>query len=325
MFGPQPAPLKAAGHVPNFTADGGSFTAARAKSTAFADGPAAKASYNREKTALLARGYTPRMAESSIQYHTPNYFSEDNKSFITNTIDEGFHGSPNFAAKAASKLHGISNTRDFYNHGIGTPTFYAAPDLPENVTLDPKHKSSSEAIFKHEDKHIEESKGRYSVAASRADYEIGVTGGSVALLPGALEPIKDDPGATIIKMEQVRGAALAPDHPSKQDQIIAEQASANIQVAYAQLNAQQKAKYFQEIESAKQVKKLSPEEIKRKTKEAEKDKDPVLTSRIQKKANFHNSTYVPNFADERMGHLIKPRPGTKQMHLELLWIRLIAL
>ncbi|WP_445376365.1 putative metalloprotease CJM1_0395 family protein [Niveispirillum fermenti] len=63
-----------------------------------------------------------------------------------------------------------------------------------------------------------------------------VTGGEV---PIDVSPVRNNPEATITKMEVVKRAALAPQEPSPQDRAVAAQADANKAAAQTELRQQQ--------------------------------------------------------------------------------------
>lgn len=83
--------------------------------------------------------------------------------------------------------------------------------------------------------------GQYVIGGASFEYETGpdgkryAVGGEVQI---DVTPIKDDPEATIRKMQQVRKAALAPAKPSAQDRRVAALASQKMAEASRELNAQ---------------------------------------------------------------------------------------
>ena len=88
--------------------------------------------------------------------------------------------------------------------------------------------------------------GQYAGAISYT-YQSGPDGRRYAVggeVPIDASPISGDPEATILKLEQVRRAALAPAEPSSADQAIAARASQGIQQARAEL-AQQRTEELQ--------------------------------------------------------------------------------
>ena len=88
--------------------------------------------------------------------------------------------------------------------------------------------------------------GQYAGAISYT-YQSGPDGRRYAVggeVPIDVSPISGDPEATILKLEQVRRAALAPAEPSSADQAVAAQASQGIQQARGEL-AQQRTEELQ--------------------------------------------------------------------------------
>ena len=100
-------------------------------------------------------------------------------------------------------------------------------------------KARDREVRAHEEAH-QRVGGQYA-GAPKYEYEKGpdgqrdAVGGEVAI---DASPVRDDPEATIEKMQIVKRAALAPAEPSAQDRKVAAQADAEMRKAQAELNAQ---------------------------------------------------------------------------------------
>ncbi len=111
-----------------------------------------------------------------------------------------------------------------------------------------KLKQRDREVRAHEQSH-RAAGGQYAGAVS-LDYTRGPDGNSYATegsVPIDLSAVKDDPAATIRKMQQVKRAALAPGDPSGADRQIASQAAQIEQQAQAELrevNSQQQEQSF---------------------------------------------------------------------------------
>lgn len=100
-------------------------------------------------------------------------------------------------------------------------------------------------VVRHEQAHIAAGGGLVSGGASY-NYTTGpdgkryIVGGEVQIDSA---PIPNDPEATILKMQQVRSAALAPSDPSPQDRAVANMASKNEMNARMELSKKQLERY----------------------------------------------------------------------------------
>ncbi|MBF0524769.1 MAG: hypothetical protein HQK56_06695, partial [Deltaproteobacteria bacterium] len=89
----------------------------------------------------------------------------------------------------------------------------------------------------HEQAHMAAA-GAYATSGATYTYETGPDGQSYAVggeVSIDTSPVKGDPAATIMKMETVQRAALAPASPSGQDQKVAAAAAAKAQSARVEL------------------------------------------------------------------------------------------
>ncbi|MEM7507518.1 MAG: putative metalloprotease CJM1_0395 family protein [Pseudomonadota bacterium] len=100
-------------------------------------------------------------------------------------------------------------------------------------------KARDREVKDHEEAHARVG-GQYASEPSY-DYQVGPDGQNYAI-GGSVQidvsPVKDDPRATIAKMEIVKAAALAPAEPSPADRRVASLADAQRLAAIAELNAQ---------------------------------------------------------------------------------------
>jgi hypothetical protein len=108
---------------------------------------------------------------------------------------------------------------------------------PEEQSVVNELRNSDREVRAHEQAHISAG-GAYIRGGASYQYQRGpdnknyAVGGEVGI---DATPERDDPGATITKMQAVRAAALAPSDPSAQDRAVAASAAQNESVARADL------------------------------------------------------------------------------------------
>ncbi len=106
-------------------------------------------------------------------------------------------------------------------------------------------KQIEQRVRTHEQAHISAGGGLVRGGASYS-YQMGpdgkryIVGGEVKI---DAAPVPDDPQATILKMQQVRAAALAPSDPSAQDRAVANEASKNESNARIELSKMKLSEY----------------------------------------------------------------------------------
>jgi len=118
-------------------------------------------------------------------------------------------------------------------------------------------KKTDRAVRAHEQAHVIAG-GQYIRSGAQLQFAKGPDGRSYAVAGEVsidAAPIPDDPAATILKMEIVRRAALAPIRPSSQDQAVAARASqeasqARSELLQSRLSAEQGAGRYQEVENS---------------------------------------------------------------------------
>ncbi len=113
---------------------------------------------------------------------------------------------------------------------------------PEQQQQVRKLKDRDQEVRRHEQAH-KSAAGSLASGSASFEFETGpdgkryAVGGEVSI---DTSEVSGDPQATITKMQQVRRAALAPGHPSGQDQTIAAKAASIEQSARAELAAQRR-------------------------------------------------------------------------------------
>jgi hypothetical protein len=114
---------------------------------------------------------------------------------------------------------------------------------PEALAVVNELRTRDREVRSHEQAHISAG-GAYIRGGASYQYQRGpdnksyAVGGEVGI---DTAPVRDDPGATVTKMQAVRAAALAPNDPSAQDRAVAAAAARHESMARADLSEEEKA------------------------------------------------------------------------------------
>jgi len=125
---------------------------------------------------------------------------------------------------------------------------------PEDKRVVVDMQARDREVRAHEQAHVSVG-GRYVTSGPTYEYEKGpdkkqyAVGGEVGI---DSSPVKNDPEATIAKMQIVRAAALAPPDPSGQDRAVASAASREEGLARAELREQRSAEANERAENGTQ-------------------------------------------------------------------------
>lgn len=150
------------------------------------------------------------------------------------------------AKKSIDSANATPETSDTTEAQNAKPADESKSAAPNELNEDEKKvveelKRRDQEVRAHEQAHLAAA-GGFASGGPSYSYQTGPDGKQYAIggeVGIDTSPVEGDPDATIVKMQQIRAAALAPADPSAQDQLVAAEAAAAIRQAQAERSEQQ--------------------------------------------------------------------------------------